>query len=277
MKAASAALDPRLPPGPAVRALALALIDDILARLPRGDARAVHDARRTCKQLRALLRLARPRLGAQYAAGNAGLRDANRALAADRDAQVLVDTARALLAHDAPARRELVRAMRRRVPGARQADLRDARRRLARERRRVTGWRLGRLSARQLAQGLQRGHERARRAYRACQRRPAASTLHEWRKQVKYHRNQLALVAPLWPQGRARVRALDTLGDLLGWHHDLHMLELAVAGLPRSARRLAATARQRIAHEQLRATREALKLGKILFAGAPPAWLESLS
>lgn len=242
MKAASAALDPRLPPGPAVRALALALIDDILARLPRGDARAVHDARRTCKQLRALLRLARPRLGAQYAAGNAGLRDANRALAADRDAQVLVDTARALLAHDAPARRELVRAMRRRVPGARQADLRDA-----------------------------------RRAYRACQRRPAASTLHEWRKQVKYHRNQLALVAPLWPQGRARVRALDTLGDLLGWHHDLHMLELAVAGLPRSARRLAATARHRIAHEQLRATREALKLGKILFAGAPPAWLESLS
>lgn len=276
MSAAQAGIDPRLPPGPALRRLALALLDDALAQLPKADARAVHEARRTCKRLRALLRLARPRLGEDYAAGNAGLRDAGRALAADRDATVLVDTARALFAHDAKLRRELVRALRRRSARDRDADLAEALRGLRRERRRIAGWRL-RLSPRQLAAGLKRGYARARKGYRAARRRPTAPTLHEWRKQVKYHFNQLALVAPRRPQGRARVRALDTLGDLLGWHHDLHVLELALDGLPREARQVAAKARRRVVQEQVRTERDALKLGKILFAGRPQAWRESLS
>jgi hypothetical protein len=279
VSAAPSGIDPRRAPGPALRALALKLLDDALARLPRGDARAVHEARRTCKQLRALLRLVRPRLGADYAAGNLGLRDAGRALAADRDAKVRRDTARVLFAHDAELRRELARALRNRAPrdGDRDADLADALRRLRRERRRIAGWKLGRLSSRQLAAGLRRGYARARKGYRASRRHPDAPTLHEWRKQVKYHLHQLALVAPRGPRAGARVRALGTLGDGLGWHHDLHMLELALDGLPRDARQVAAKARRRGAHEQALAAREALKLGKILFAGKPQAWRESLS
>lgn len=277
MSAAATGIDPRRAPGPALRALALALLDEALAQLPDGDARAVHEARRTCKRLRALLRLARPRLGEASAAGNLGLRDAGRALAANRDAQVRLDTARALFPRDANARRALVHALRRQGPGDRAADLAEALRRLRRERRRIAAWKLRRLSSRDLTAGLQRGYERARKGYRKSRRHPTAPTLHEWRKQVKYHFNQLALVAPRWPQGRARVRALDTLGDLLGWHHDLHMLELALARLPREARRIAGKARRRVAQEQVRAERDALALGKILFAGAPPVWRGSRS
>lgn len=267
---------PRAAPGPALRALALALLDQALAQLPDGDARAVHEARRACKQLRALLRLARPRLGDDYAAGNTGLRDAGRALAAKRDATVLVDTARTLFAREARLRRELVRALRQRAARDRDADLHEALRRLRRERRRIAGWKLRRLSSRELAAALQRGYARARKGYRASRRRPAAPTLHEWRKQVKYHLHQLALVAPPG-RARARMRALGTLGDLLGWHHDLHVLELELDRLPREARQVAAKARRRLAQEQVRAQREALKLGKILFAARPQAWQESLS
>lgn len=275
MSARGVALDPRLPPGQAARAAALALIDGALAELPRADARAFHDARRAGKQLRALLRLLKPQLGARYGRANAGVRDAARALSAGREADVLAETAQELFGRDArlePLAR-LLRAPPRRDSAA---AVREAQRRLGAERRRVAAWRLKGLSADQVPDGLQRTYRRARRAFQAARRRPQAAALHEWRKQAKYHRNQLALVAPLWPQGRARIRGLDTLSDLLGWHHDLHVLELALARLPvgtASPKRLAA-ARRRIAAEQARAAAAALELGAILFAGRGPDWVE---
>lgn len=268
------ALDPRLPPGRAAREAALALLDGALARLSRGDAGAVHDARRASKQLRALLRLLKPQLGARYAGANAGVRDAARVLAARREADVLAETAAALFARDAQLR-PLARLFR--VPaGADAAAVLEAQRRLRAQRRRVAGWRLRGLSADQVPDGLLRTYRQARRAFRAARRRAGAAALHEWRKQAKYHRNQLALVAPLWPQGRARIRGLDTLSDLLGWHHDLHVLELALARLPARAAspRQLARARKRIAAEQSRAAAAAFELGAILFSGRAPDVVE---
>lgn len=267
-------LDPRLPPGRAAREAALALLDDALARLPKGDARAVHEARRACKQLRALLRLLRPQLGARFGGANAGVRDAARELSARREATVLAETAERLLARDTRLR-PLVRLLRAPEPPD-AAAVRRTLRRLRGERRRVAGWRLRGLSADQIPDGLQRTYRRARSAFQSARRRPQAAPLHEWRKQAKYHRNQLALVAPLWPQGRARLRGLDTLSDLLGWHHDLHVLELALARLPAGAAspRALALARRRIAAEQGRAADAALELGGILFSGRAPDFLE---
>lgn len=274
MKTPRVALDPRLPPGRAAREAALALLDGALAELPRGDARAIHEARRASKQLRALLRLLKPQLGARYGEANAGVRDAARVLSPRREATVLAETAQALFGRDARLK-PLTRLLRAPEPADAGA-VRDARRRLRRERRRIAAWRLKGLSAGQVPDGLQRTYRRARRAFRAAQRRPQAAALHEWRKQAKYHRNQIALVAPLWPQGRARLRGLDTLSDLLGWHHDLHVLELALARLPAGAaspKQLAA-ARKRIAAEQARAARAALELGGILFAERAPDFVE---
>lgn len=268
------ALDPRLPPGQAARAAALALLDDALARLREGGAKGVHETRRDCKQLRALLRLLKPQLGARYAAANAGVRDASRALSARREADVLAATAEALFGGDARLR-PLARLLR--APAdADRAALRAARRRLRVERERIAGWRLPGLAAGQVPDGLQRTYRGARRAFQSARRRAQPAALHEWRKQAKYHRNQLALVAPLWPQGRARIRGLDTLSDLLGWHHDLHALEIILKRVPAGAAspKQLARARTRIADEQARAAAAALELGGILFAGRAPDRLE---
>ena len=268
------ALDPRLPPGRAAREAALALLDDALDRLPKADARAVHETRRACKQVRALLRLLRPQLGRAYGPANAGLRDAARALASRREATVLAATAASLFGNERQLRplADLLRA----PEPVRDGAVRAARSRLAQARRRIARWRLQGLSAGQVPDGLNGGYRRARRAFRAARARPQPAALHEWRKQAKYHRNQIALVAPLWPQGRARIRALDTLSELLGWHHDLHALERKLSALPAGAAspKLRARARRRIAGEQRRAGRAALDLGKILFAGRSPDWLE---
>jgi CHAD domain-containing protein len=266
------ALDPRLPPGRAARAAALALVDGALKRQPAGDARAVHEARRASKQLRALLRLLKPQLGERYGAANAGVRDAARALSPGREATVLAETAQALFGRDTR-----LRALARLLGQPRGTDVaavREAQRRLRQQRRLIAGWRLRGLAPGRVPDELQPTYRRARRALRTAQRRAGAAALHEWRKQVKYHRNQLALVAPLWPQGRARIRALDTLAELLGWHHDLHALGLALARLPADAAspRQLARARARIAAEQARATQAAFELGSILFAGRAPDW-----
>jgi CHAD domain-containing protein len=267
-------LDPRLPPGQAARGAALALLDDALARLREGGARGVHETRRDCKQLRALLRLLKAQLGARYAAANAGVRDASRALSARREADVLAETAEALFGRDARLR-PLARLLRAPANADRGA-LRAARRRLQAERERIAAWRLPGLAAGQVPDGLQHTWRRARQAFRAARRRSQPAALHEWRKQAKYHRNQLALVAPLWPQGRARLRGLDTLSDLLGWHHDLLLLDLALARLPAgvASPKQRARARARIGDEQARAAAAALELGRVLFAGRVPDRLE---
>ena len=54
---------------------------------------AVHEARKCCKKLRALLRLVRPAISARtYRGENTAFRDAARPLTAVRDAKVLIET-----------------------------------------------------------------------------------------------------------------------------------------------------------------------------------------
>jgi CHAD domain-containing protein len=266
-------LDPRLQPASAVRKAALAQLDYALAALERRDPEAVHEARKVCKKLRALLRLIRPVLGQAYLTENARLRDAGRALSKGREAAVLVESADELLGRDpelAP-----VAALIRSAPRA-EASYEEAMRLLRDERQLVAAWPLREVSAGRLIAGVLAGYRRAQQRYEVARKRPTALTLHEWRKQAKYHGYQGALASPLWPDARPRIGRLKALSDLLGRHHDLHVLALA---LRRNARAVPVEplrkARRRIASEQALAARGALRLGKLLFAQKPLAWLQS--
>jgi len=269
-------LDRRTAPPRAVRRVALAHLDYALAGLERGDARAVHEARKTCKRLRALLRLLRPALGAAaYRLENRALRDAGRALAQNRDATVRVQTARALAAKN-PALNPLTRQLHARPRPITGAALRDARRRLRAERERVALWILEDLSAGALLAGLLAGYGRARRAHRHARRRGSAAALHEWRKQVKYHGYQGELLAPLWLELGRRGKRIERLGEQLGWHHDLDVLaqslerEDITTGEPLRRR-----AQGAIGKAQARATATALALGQTLFEEKPLVWLSA--
>ena len=57
--------------------------------------------------------------------------------------------------------------------------------------------------------------------------------LHEWRKQVKYLRHQLELLAPTWPKVVGELaKEADGLGELLGEDHDLAVLGSTLASPP---------------------------------------------
>ncbi|HZD88798.1 MAG TPA: CHAD domain-containing protein, partial [Pseudolabrys sp.] len=77
-----------------VRRIAIEQLDKAIDEIDDGDLSRgvrVHQVRKRCKKLRALIRLIRPTL-ADFAAENAALRDAGHALAFARDAAVLIAT-----------------------------------------------------------------------------------------------------------------------------------------------------------------------------------------
>jgi CHAD domain-containing protein len=224
-------------------------IDKALAALAGGgtgpEEKAVHDARKRLKKVRAVLRLVRDGLGEKaYKRENAAYRDAARPLTEVRDARVLLDAFDGLaerFAEQAPAdrfqegRKEL------------EARHREACDRVLREvttfaqvsatleaaRDRIGDWPLRGGGRQALKGGLKRTYKSGRRAFAAAQAGPTDEDLHEWRKQAKYLRHQLELFEPAWsPALEELTRQAHDLGDRLGDDHDLAMLHRAVTEAP---------------------------------------------
>jgi CHAD domain-containing protein len=203
-------------------------VDELRGKTDSTPEEAVHEARKDLKKLRALLRLARGELGeGRFAGENACFRDAGRELAAVRDADVMLDTLKAL---DIPAGlgwelRKLIQAH-----GAPNGDGRGAAASRAVEmlrgaRHRVDDWPLERDSFGALSDGLERTYRRGRRAFKAVRADPTVEGLHEWRKRVKelwYHHT---LLRSLWPPVMEAVGdEAHELADRLGDDHDLVVL-----------------------------------------------------
>jgi CHAD domain-containing protein len=201
---------------------------------------AVHEARKSLKKTRALLRLVRPGLGDRvYRRENRSLRDAGRLISGARDADVLVETVERL------AERYVGR-----IPAADFEGLRDHLRAASLAARagsagggritaagmldgvvgRIDDWPLERCHGKTLAAGLERAYRRGRHAFAAADADPTIERLHDWRKRVKdlwYHQR---LVCPAWPEVLgAQAEEAHRLSEILGDDHDLAVLALLFA------------------------------------------------
>jgi CHAD domain-containing protein len=250
---------------------------------------AVHDARKDLKRSRTALRLLRPALGEPlYRRENALLRAAAHALNAARDAKVLTQTLQALRRSHRALRRDAAVAGLLRTLRAHQAALRQELRthpaRLARTRRtlersctRASRWRVGAHGWSVLGPALQRIYRGGRRAQPAASLGVTDSALHEWRKQVKYLRYALEILAPMRRRSLARLaRQAEQLTDALGEAHDLTML----AGKTREfAQRRRANLRPLlmiIAQRRERLALDALASGRELYRARPRDWQKQL-
>lgn len=223
-----------------VRRCAHEQLDGAVAQLQRADedpVDAVHEARKHLKKTRALLRLARPALGAKaYRRENGALRDAGLALSGARDADVLVETAhklaerfagqqsadlfaqlRGALAAEAAAQRG--------VDGAGSAERAAVVDALRAASGRVERWPLRRADWEDLLAGLTRAYARGREAFAAARAETTPERLHAWRKRAKdlwYHQR---LLTPAWPGLlEAQAEQAHALTELLGDDHDLAVL-----------------------------------------------------
>lgn len=224
--------------GDGIRRMAQEQMDKALGEIGNselGSHKTVHQVRKRCKKLRALLRLARgdlDRSGRVYRRENECFRDAARSLSSVRDAEVLLQTCDAVAGEHAAADsrehlqqvREVFEQRRREVANA-SVDL-DERivtvaLTLREARERVDGWPVGN-DFDALLPGLKATYRAARKAMKKAAKKPTTENLHEWRKHVKYHLYHVQVLRPTWNGVlRAWRNELKDLGENLGDDHDL--------------------------------------------------------
>lgn len=281
-------------PGEAVGAEVQRILDEqlgsALARLrdPGSDgvAVAVHEARKSCKRLRAVFRLVRPGLSSgRYRSLNAGVRDAARELSPARDAHALVGMFDDLLAahgiepDDGEA--AVVRAAL--VDRAELADqeqegggpLRRAVERLELVGEAIAQTPLAGLRFGVLQNGLRATYGDGRTALAGFEDERSPERSHDWRKSVKYSWHHVELLESTAPSLLAPLAGgLHQLSDALGDAHNLTVLidlvleSPARFGGPPTADRVVKLATESRGDLEDRAVR----LGRRLYAERPGAF-----
>lgn len=261
------------------------LIDEALENLefPDGPVEGVHEARKSCKKARGLVRLVRPALD-RYSDANENFREAGRKLAPIRDPQAFLDTFDVLAV--TPSASDQLRSLRRQfVFRAKEAS----------ERVRDEGaWRLdearalieaGRLEAtdwemeddfESIAGGVERTYRRGRQAMVRARKSGDPGDFHEWRKRAKYLWFQIRLLqntsrSVLRPMSQRLHEVSDALGDA----HDLTLMQKQVESFDaddaaKEAFRIVSTG------YLLELETRALSLGSRLWAEKPSAFVDRL-
>jgi CHAD domain-containing protein len=241
---------------------------------------AAHELRKSCKKLRALIRLLRGPLevDGKYRPDDEFFRDAARELGDVRDAEAMIECYDKLMRryagevdrrHFAPLRRALT-VRRRQVKAdddlaARLARFRD---RMLDARERVEDWHVEDDGFGAVREGLRRTYRSGRRAMVTAFASPSGENFHAWRKHAKYHWYHTRLLEPVWKSElRPRRKASKELGDLLGDHHDLAVLRDHFAAQNGRARDLEALIERRTGE----LTGRAHIVGERLYAAKPKA------
>lgn len=239
--------------------------------------KAVHEARKSIKKVRAILRLMSGELGSVANTGNTLLRNLARKVAALRDAAVLVETFDSLKEHFpddidpgliAQLRTRLVRDRTRVARGLAPSQLPAIVFALERVAARVRAWPLHTTGFAALAPGLERTFHRCRKALTHVRKKPGTKAFHDWRKRVKDHWYHIRLLEGIWNDDtRAYEKSLKELETCLGGDHNLAVLRDRIEVLANAPERAGLLAAVDNRQKQLRDS--ALHLGEHLYAPKP--------
>lgn len=218
-----------------VRRIGCEQIDEAIQQLSknRDPHKGIHEARKSLKRLRALLRLARPALRKEdYVREYRSFRDIGRELSKARDAQAMVEAINKM-DHAANAeakagakhvtdwleqrRGKVLRGLDKGPKDVLVGSLRDARRRFGQLR--VKG------GFTRISKGLQRSYRDGRRAFARAYAMGQDEDFHEWRKGVQQHWRHMQLLQAAWPETlQPRIELTKELSQLLGDDQDMHLL-----------------------------------------------------
>jgi CHAD domain-containing protein len=205
---------------------------EVVARVRAGSAAAdvsgIHEARRGCKWLRAMLRLLRNGLDADAASTEVRrIRRLAHLLGGARDAAIRLIAFRSLSL-------EGFEGLERRLEKEAEAEQShhlglDGKRKIHQAIDAVEkGWVELQLKSGgwpQVDQGIERSYRRARKSFRSLRQNPPNEELHSWRKRVKDLMYHVRLLEEIRPRKMHRLeRKLSDLGDWLGYDRDLIIL-----------------------------------------------------
>ena len=213
-----------------LRRKALDTADSLVATLDgvaRGEAQAIHDARRRLKELRALALLLR--LGKNE---RRFFRDAGRMLSVVRDNKAVVeafDRLRERFTSEWKPRQyqKIQRALKARLGTAiTETALDDLRRALDIERGHIAAWPVDEMQRDALVNALADSYRRARRGMRRAFEDRSAKAMHAWRRRVKMHwyNTQFLTDVNVIPSDPA-LETLRQLQRTLGHYHDLVLID----------------------------------------------------
>ncbi len=268
-----------------VKRIALSQIDSAIAEIDdeKLDIHAtVHQVRKRCKKLRALVRLVRPAF-ADYKSENGAFREAASKLSYIRDAEALIETYDHLMqTYDDSVERRAFGSIRRRLTLRKKriaeekgldAKLAEFRETMVEARERAQGWTLDDDGFGAIGGGLAKTYRRGKKAIARAREETSAEHLHDFRKRAKYHYYHTNILRAIWPGPlQAHRDAADRLADLLGNHHNLAVFKPTLLNDPDAF----ATPNQleafvgMIEQRQCAIAADAFNIGLRLFAGRLP-------
>jgi CHAD domain-containing protein len=203
---------------------------------------AIHEARKSVKKIRGVLRLIEPALGDAFETENARMRSIGRRLSGFRDAAASIETFDAmkekyredLSRHTlASVRRGLLA---RKKQGENQTPIQPVLSRIAATlssaERRVQTWPIG-AGFRAIEPGLEGTFRGGRKAMARAREHPSPENDHEWRKRAKDHWYQVRLLESLWTKEiESYEKSLKHLEGLLGDEHNVVVLREKVVADP---------------------------------------------
>ncbi len=214
-------------------------IDSARALLAReagsGKDEAVHEARKSVKKVRGVLRLVRPVLRPTYRAENKHFRSVGHQLSELRDAAALLEIFDQLAKKYSGILNEKIAAEIRRGLEQEKGDI-EQRLDVGKVVERATGalesahsrlqnWPLKDDGFAALAPGLKQTYRRGRRALKTARKKQDAISYHDFRKRVKDHWYHVRLLEGIWTEVmRARETSLKELETWLGDDHNLAVL-----------------------------------------------------
>jgi len=263
---------------------AIAEVDD--PRLTQHD--AIHQVRKRCKKLRALIRLVRPAFDG-YASENRRFRDAARSLSELRDATTLIECFEELVrryrdridAGSAERIRHALLERRHALAGSLEVSgrLQAFRAEMVASRHRVEQWSFTKSGFAAISGGLRATYALTRTGMRRAYARPSVERFHEWRKAVKYNRHHAQLLYEIWePVMQPLCDELKRLSELLGQEHDLAVMRAVLCDPtnafvdPREVEHLLTLRDRR--RDRLRA--RARPVAKRLYAEQPSLYVERI-
>jgi CHAD domain-containing protein len=207
-----------------------------------GRDEAIHDARKSIKKVRALLRLVSAELGGVYPRENARLRDIAGKLSEFRDGFVLVETFDDLKKKFKSETRNKLRPIRaglikKRNEGGREEAVRimldHASAALRRAAKRVQDWPLETEGFAALGPGLERTYRAGRAALKRVRENPGPESYHDLRKRVKDHWYHIRLLESVWTGAMTPYeKSLKELETWLGNDHNLAVLRDRIVAEP---------------------------------------------
>ena len=220
-----------------IKRVVLEEIETATDQLSHGKKRdeAIHEARKSVKKIRGVLRLMEPELGRVYSDENTRLRDVGRKLSELRDAKAIIEVFDGLLEkYKENLRAGALISIRRALEKSKRETEQSANVERVMQRaiatlhgaaRRAKTWPLESDGFQAIAPGLEKTYRRGLRAMSAAQKDPTPEKYHYWRKRVKDHWYHIRLLENLWTDVmRAHEASLKNLETWLGDDHNFVVL-----------------------------------------------------